>query len=513
MNRCALGLAALLLILILPDLASARPAGGQSYSGGSSRDSSSSSSGSDSSYDRGSSDSRDSNDVSTERPQYSARYGASPLEYAIFGVTAATLLGIFLLLNFGGDPAAAARHAELSSRRPPAPPALVQPGETREELCARVLACDPDFSLVLFEDFVCTLYAQLQRARHDEGPLEALRPYLAADARQQLAARPGRVEAVVVGSLTLLGARMSGELLELTVGIEANLHAELEGRPVTQYAQEQWTFSRALAAKTRPVRGLRKLGCPSCGAPFRPLGDGRCEACGQPVGDGRYDWLLSGCAVACEEERPHSLTGTTEEVGTDATTHFQPFVSRRKQELMRDDPALTQESLTARLRLIHSILLSAWAAQDLRPVRPFLSERQYVSMQYWVEVYRSQGLRNLVGEPRFERAVVARVERDKHYDAVVMRYWASGFDYTEEIATGRVVGGSKETPRRYSEYWTLVRSASVRGAPRTDKSCPACAAPLDVNMSGECAHCGVHLTAGEFDWVLSKIEQDEAYRG
>jgi hypothetical protein len=32
-------------------------------------------------------------------------------------------------------------------------------------------------------------------------------------------------------------------------------------------------------------------------------------------------------------------------------------------------------------------------------------------------------------------------------------------------------------------------------------------------MSGECAHCGTHVTSGEFDWVLSKIEQDEAYRG
>jgi hypothetical protein len=34
-----------------------------------------------------------------------------------------------------------------------------------------------------------------------------------------------------------------------------------------------------------------------------------------------------------------------------------------------------------------------------------------------------------------------------------------------------------------------------------------------VTMAGACNYCGAHLTAGEFDWVLSKIEQDDSYRG
>jgi hypothetical protein len=32
-------------------------------------------------------------------------------------------------------------------------------------------------------------------------------------------------------------------------------------------------------------------------------------------------------------------------------------------------------------------------------------------------------------------------------------------------------------------------------------------------MGGNCEYCDAHVTAGEFDWVLSKIEQDEAYTG
>jgi hypothetical protein len=76
-----------------------------------------------------------------------------------------------------------------------------------------------------------------------------------------------------------------------------------------------------------------------------------------------------------------------------------------------------------------------------------------------------------------------------------------------------VVSGNPKVDRFYSEYWTLIRGAGVRGAPRTDKSCPNCGAPLDVNMAGECEHCGAKVTRGEFDWVLSKIEQDDSYTG
>ncbi len=30
-------------------------------------------------------------------------------------------------------------------------------------------------------------------------------------------------------------------------------------------------------------------------------------------------------------------------------------------------------------------------------------------------------------------------------------------------------------------------------------------------MAGICDYCGAKITSGDFDWVLSRIEQDEAY--
>jgi ribosomal protein L37AE/L43A len=68
--------------------------------------------------------------------------------------------------------------------------------------------------------------------------------------------------------------------------------------------------------------------------------------------------------------------------------------------------------------------------------------------------------------------------------------------------------------RRWSEYWTFIRNRNAKAQhARTELSCPNCGAPLKVNATGICQFCGGKVTSGEFDWVLSKIEQDESYSG
>ena len=116
-------------------------------------------------------------------------------------------------------------------------------------------------------------------------------------------------------------------------------------------------------------------------------------------------------------------------------------------------------------------------------------------------------------EMRLTEVTAVKVVRDRWYDAITFRIWGTGRDSTVRQATGAVVGGDPRHDRAYSEYWTLIRGAGVRGAPRADKTCPSCGAPLDTNMAGECAHCGAKVTSGQFDWVLSKIEQDDSYTG
>jgi len=44
-------------------------------------------------------------------------------------------------------------------------------------------------------------------------------------------------------------------------------------------------------------------------------------------------------------------------------------------------------------------------------------------------------------------------------------------------------------------------------------ACPNCGAALNINMTGHCNYCKAKVSSGEFDWVLSRIEQDEVYGG
>jgi len=51
------------------------------------------------------------------------------------------------------------------------------------------------------------------------------------------------------------------------------------------------------------------------------------------------------------------------------------------------------------------------------------------------------------------------------------------------------------------------------GPSRVDAGCPSCGAPLQIEMAGNCVYCRAKVTSGDFDWVLSKIEQDDSYQG
>ncbi|HTQ80683.1 MAG TPA: TIM44-like domain-containing protein, partial [Thermoanaerobaculia bacterium] len=242
-------------------------------------------------------------------------------------------------------------------------------------------------------------------------------------------------------------------------------------------------------------------------------GGGRCDYCGQVVTDGRFDWSVATIELLESEARPPALTSTVEEAGTDLPTVYHPEVAARRAQLLADDPAATDEALAARLGLIYNQLNAAWTSLDLKPARPYVSDSLFEYLEYWIDAYRRQGLRNVLEGMRITRWTFTKVVRDKYYDSLTLRLWGTGRDSTVRQADGRVVSGNPRADRAYSEYWTLIRGAGVRGAPKTDRTCPNCGAPLSTNMAGDCEHCGAKITRGDFDWVLSKIEQDDSYTG
>jgi predicted lipid-binding transport protein (Tim44 family) len=387
---------------------------------------------------------------------------------------------------------------------------------------AVIRAADPEFSAVLFDDFAYGLYAAAHRARHDQDALALLAPYLAPAVRETLAARTPvgtPAESVIVGAARVLGGRTiladpTNRKHEIKIEIESNVTtaAGPNGPAQAQYLKEAWIFARDAQAHTRPWTGVRTFGCPACGAPAAEIGTTGCRACGQALDNGRFDWQVSSAEVTFAERTPPALTGDVEERGTNFPTVKSPTMDVEWAALVAADPAVTDPSLVERVTEIFTALHAAWAAQDLRPVRPFVSDALLQYLQYWVDAYRAQGLRNAVEGARIVKVHRAKVVRDLHYDAVTLRVFATGFEVTTNAA-GQVVGGSRQRERAYSEYWTVIRGAAVRGVPARPQGCPACGAALDINMAGACEYCGAHVTSGEFGWVLSRIEQDDSYSG
>jgi hypothetical protein len=374
---------------------------------------------------------------------------------------------------------------------------------------AALKAVDPDFSQLLFEDFAYRLYATVQRARPRAEALAELAPYLEAHVREELLRTDWpAVTSVVVGALGVVSGQVAGEWAQVELNYEANI--TLPGN--TLYVRERWQLRRLASARTKPPKVNARLGCPNCGAPFRSTDHRRCAHCGQVVADGRFDWQLFARTVLDERAQPPAMTAEVEEHGTDAPTVFAPDLHTAWQSLRAKDPALEQDALLERTAMIHRELNAAWSGGELTRVRALISEGMVDYLGYWIEAYRAQGLRNVVEQVRITRSELVKVTRDRWFDAVTVRLFATGLDYTLD-AKGDVVRGSKRRERAYSEYWTLIRGTGTRGTPRAEASCPNCGAPLAATMAGTCKYCEVHITGGEFDWVLSKIEQDDVYVG
>ncbi|MDI1479035.1 TIM44-like domain-containing protein [Polyangium sp. y55x31] len=376
---------------------------------------------------------------------------------------------------------------------------------------------DTNFSRVLFEDFLYALYAEVQAAR-GKGTLDALGSYLAEGAIAAYSPYPAaEVRDVVIGAMrfeAVVAQSKPVRRIELVVGFEVNYtEVSAEGEEQSFWVSEKWRLVRDPDVKSRPPEKTRLFGCPNCGAPQDKSIGSKCPYCGAVASTGELDWTVFSIDIEAREPRGPMLTGTTEEVGTDLPTIVAPDTKSKWSALTEKDPDLRWSSWKARVEAIFQAFHEGWSSQNLALVRPYLSDHLFQSQHYWIDTYRKQKLRNITEDARIISIDLARVLSDAHYDAVTVRIFASCRDYTVD-GDGKVVAGSETKERAYSEYWTLIRGAERRGTPRVDPVCPNCGAPnAKINMSGACSHCKAHITAGEFDWVLSRIEQDEVYRG
>lgn len=382
---------------------------------------------------------------------------------------------------------------------------------------------DPNFSEIIFTDFCYALYGRAHNGRGRRGALDNLSPYLSAEARAALLSLNPKnlreVAGIIVGSMQVADVRgLSSPMVEISVDFETN-YTELTGaeggkaRQMTYYARERWMMERKREVLSPPPAQAVALHCPRCGAALQKDTTGACAFCGARIESGEFQWFVRAITLLSREERGPLLTSNVPEVGTDKPSVVQPSFANIRAYFEKSHPEFNWGEFQTRARMIFTELQAAWSSLDWERARPHETDNIFQMHRYWIEAYKRQHLRNMLDQCRITSMQPVKIMEDAFYNAITLRIWAEGYDYTMD-ESGRVVSGSKKELRRWSEYWTFIRNRNARPQhARTDLSCPNCGAALKVNATGICQFCEGKITSGEFDWVLSKIEQDESYAG
>ncbi len=436
--------------------------------------------------------------------------------FLFFVLVPLVCFGIFLYYRNRPDP------LDIEFGRDPEPRAP-SPPRSRPELRRKLEALrehDADFSVIVFEDFLYALFAAAHEARAD-GTLRALTPWLADDVRGALKARGSglkEIRSIVVGAIHYRSLTITEDTVTVRVGFEANyeevcVSVQKEGRAQAYYVEEDWHLVRKRDLRSRPPSTTHTWDCPNCGGGLGGMKNKTCEHCGKVLDRGEFDWTVTKIHEYTRETRTPMLEGTTEEQGTELPTIVDAAAKAAFEALTAKDPAFEWDDFVARVKLVFAELQVAWSNRDAEAMRPYLTDNLWQMQKYWVDTYRRKGYRNVTEDGLVHEVEGARMTTDRWFDAITVRVRASSYDYTERVTDREVIGGSKSARRAYTEYWTFIRGATTRGASKSTKECPKCGAALKIDHAGDCTYCRAHVISGDFDWVLSRIEQDESYAG
>lgn len=389
---------------------------------------------------------------------------------------------------------------------------------------AQLRKFDPNFSEIVFTDFCYALYGKAHEAR-GRGPdaLDQFSPYLGEAARKALLQRnpPGvkEVKGIIVGAMNVEDVRgLETPVVNITLSFETNYTEVVSangGQPteMTYYVRERWLLERNRDVLSPAPAQATALHCPKCGAALQKDTVGACAFCGTKIESGEFQWYVRGIGLLSREPKGPLLTSNVQEAGTDLPSVVQPNFRDIRAAFEENNPSFSWGEFQARARLIFDELQAAWSNLQWERARPHETDNLFQMHQYWINAYLRQHLRNALDDCRITALQPVKIKEDQFYNSITLRIGAQGYDYTVD-ENGKVVSGSKKSLRSWSEYWTFIRSRNAKpAAARADLNCPNCGAPLKVNSAGVCEFCGGKITSGEFDWVLSRIEQDESYAG
>jgi predicted lipid-binding transport protein (Tim44 family) len=263
---------------------------------------------------------------------------------------------------------------------------------------------------------------------------------------------------------------------------------------------EQWTFVRSAAARTAINGGVIAARCPTCGAELRLNLDGTCAHCKASVTNGSVDWVVS-------DVRPAAFAGYSggSVLGVRASS-----IAEGIGTLTQADKDFSMALFQQRVQTAFLALQEAWCNQKLEAGRAFLSPGAYFAWSAQLETLAAEGRRNVLEGLSVRGIQPIAIVHGRVFDDITVRISAAAADFEVDPANNIVFGDRVIRP--FAEDWTFQRSVGVATSSKPgtlESTCPRCGAPLQLTQIGECRYCKAAVTSGKFDWVVSRIDQED----
>ena len=178
-------------------------------------------------------------------------------------------------------------------------------------------------------------------------------------------------------------------------------------------------------------------------------------------------------------------------------------------EIVRTDPAFSEERFLAWAREVFITLNDAWEKRDWSLIRPFESEALFREHNQQLQEYIDNGTVNVLDRVAVKDSWLSRYDTDNEFEYLEVKMRTSMIDYVKEIETGKITAGDATTLWQMMHTLTFMRTKGVKTKESAEElhvtNCPNCGAPTEITSAGECPYCHSVITTGEYSWVLCRF--------
>jgi predicted lipid-binding transport protein (Tim44 family) len=180
-------------------------------------------------------------------------------------------------------------------------------------------------------------------------------------------------------------------------------------------------------------------------------------------------------------------------------------------KITQHDPAFSEADFLADVNRAFFAIQQAWTERKPDLSRRVMADGVWQQHQFQIQQYLSANKQNVLENLAVQNTRLVSADSDASWDTIVVRFFASCADYDIDLSNEKhkVVRGSNSI-EDWAEDWVFQRKSQAVTKPSggvMNQKCPNCGAPLDLDLAGTCNYCHQGIMGGDYDWVLTRIEQ------